>query len=294
VFLFLPRKRLRGSGVTGGLKSIKRNPGVGRFKKIIRTGETTRCGRAEWKSRLSHYLLTIHYWIRYTRLRIPIAESFPATYARAPYVRAYCINKQTRKHTRRPALARPSVIRTCTYTSPRNKPDAGGKGGPCRRVCLENKNASFETCILNSPRRPPSPLPLLPLSIPRALLHLSPFVTSPAARRILPSPSRVFLPTRSRGVSCSCGFFRPPFYVRLRDISAPTRSRQEGQGGTAGLHHRHGRTWNGIRVYCLSLLFLLSHRRERLHANWEPRLNKGTSGFRWSPVNEDYYSISPV
>lgn len=24
-------------------------------------------GRVKWKSRLSHYLLTIHYWIRYTR-----------------------------------------------------------------------------------------------------------------------------------------------------------------------------------------------------------------------------------
>jgi len=33
-------------------------------------------GKVKWKSRLSHYLLTIHYWIRYTRFRIPIAESF--------------------------------------------------------------------------------------------------------------------------------------------------------------------------------------------------------------------------
>lgn len=64
----------------------------------------------------------------------------------------YCINKQTRKHT---AAYRPApVIRMCTYTSPRNKPDAEGKGGSCRYVCLENKNASFETCILNSPDSP--------------------------------------------------------------------------------------------------------------------------------------------
>lgn len=33
-------------------------------------------GKVKWKSRLSHYLLTIHYWIRYTRFRIPIAKSF--------------------------------------------------------------------------------------------------------------------------------------------------------------------------------------------------------------------------
>jgi len=64
----------------------------------------------------------------------------------------YCINKQTRKHT---AAYRPApVIRMCTYTNPRNKPDAEGKGGSCRCVCLENKNASFETCILNSPDSP--------------------------------------------------------------------------------------------------------------------------------------------
>lgn len=62
----------------------------GCFKKIIRTGETTH-GKAKWKSRLSHYLLTIHYWIRYTRFRIPIAEKFSAP--RAMSVRIVSTNK---------------------------------------------------------------------------------------------------------------------------------------------------------------------------------------------------------
>jgi len=106
VFLFSPRKRLRGSGVTGGLKSIKRNPDVGRFKKIIRTGETTRCGRAEWKSRLSHYLLTIHYWIRYSRLRIPIAESSPRR-SRAVRARIVSTNKPANTHGRAATCTRP-------------------------------------------------------------------------------------------------------------------------------------------------------------------------------------------
>lgn len=86
----------------------------------------------------------------------------------------YCINKQTRKHTAayRPAL----VIRMCTYTNPRNKPDAEGKGGSCRCVYLENKNASFETCILNSPDSPllASVTPIHPMYIP----HPPPVVTA--------------------------------------------------------------------------------------------------------------------
>lgn len=108
-------------------------------------------GKVKWKSRLLHYLLTIHYWIRYTRFRIPIAESFlrRATVS----IRIVSTNKHANiRPAQRPAL----VIRMCTYTNPRNKPDAEGKSGPCWYVCLENKNASFETCILNSTRFPSS------------------------------------------------------------------------------------------------------------------------------------------
>lgn len=126
----------------------------------------------------------------------------------------YCINKQTRKHTAAPNRPAP-VIRMCTYTSPRNKPDAEGKGGSCRCVCLENKNASFETCILtptplfslalplSAPRAPSSPPPPPPQFTPPSL----PRCATGNARS--PAFSRIFLPAFE--TSPARGFFFFPF-----------------------------------------------------------------------------------
>lgn len=131
------------------------------------------------------------------------SEKFPTPRNR---VYTYCINKQTRKHT---AAQRPApVIRMCTYTSPRNKPDAEGKSGPCWCVCLENKNASFETCILNSP---PTSLFSLPQSPYPSHVH----PRSPLRRyRVLPLAIHVrlrvvlaYFSSRIRNVPCLC-FFR--------------------------------------------------------------------------------------
>lgn len=114
----------------------------------------------------------------------------------------YCINKQTRVRAhvrpRRASRALAPVIRTCTYTSPRNKPrrrrervDARTRRG-C--VCLENKNASFETCIPNSY---PPPLALHLLAVPLYPCRVQPpsraYLTIPA----LPRPAIGHLPPRS-------------------------------------------------------------------------------------------------
>lgn len=109
----------------------------------------------------------------------------------------YCINKQTRKHT---AAYRPApVIRMCTYTSPRNKPDAEGKGGSCLCVCLENKNASFETCILNSPDSPllAGVAPIRPMYTP---VHPRRYRVVPLATHVRPPScgSRVFFFSHSK------------------------------------------------------------------------------------------------
>jgi len=119
----------------------------------------------------------------------------------------YCINKQTRKHT---VAYRPApVIRMCTYTNPRNKPDAEGKGRSCRCVCLENKNASFETCILNSPDSPllASVTPIHPMCTPHPPL---PRCATGNARSAFVWFSRIFLPAFE--TSSACGFF-VSFYI---------------------------------------------------------------------------------
>jgi len=63
----------------------------GVLKRLFEREKQLTHGKAKWKSRLSHYLLTIHYWIRYTRFRIPIAEKFPAP--RTVSVRIVSTNK---------------------------------------------------------------------------------------------------------------------------------------------------------------------------------------------------------
>lgn len=102
----------------------------------------------------------------------------------------------------------------CTYTSPRNKPDAEGKGGSCRCVCLENKNASFETCILNSPDSPlhASVAPIRPTCTPvhppvvTALCHWQ--RTFARLRAVL-----AYFSSRIRNVPCLWFFFR--FFLYL-------------------------------------------------------------------------------
>lgn len=48
------------------------------LKKLYGKQRETTSGKSEMEKSLSpHYLLTIHYWTRYTRFRIPIAKSFP-------------------------------------------------------------------------------------------------------------------------------------------------------------------------------------------------------------------------
>lgn len=127
----------------------------------------------------------------------------------------YCINKQTRKHT---AAYRPApVIRMCTYTSPRNKPDAEGNGGSCRCVCLENKNASFETCILNSPDSPllASVAPIHPMCTP-----IHPVVTALCHWQRTFARLRVVLAYFSSRIrNAACGFF-VSFYIWFRNILA--------------------------------------------------------------------------
>lgn len=125
------------------------------------------------------------------------SNSRKVSYA-AHRVCTYCINKQTRKHT---AVYRPTpVIRMCTYTSPRNKPDAEGKGGSCRCVCLENKNASFETCILNSPDSP--------LLASLAAIRPTCTLVSPRRYRVVP------LATHVRPPSCGSRVFFFPHSKR--------------------------------------------------------------------------------
>lgn len=142
-------------------------------------------------------------------------------------VYTYCINKQTRKHTaaQLPAL----VIRMCTYTSPRNKPDAEGKSGLCWYVCLENKNASFETCILNSPDSPlfATAVPIHPMCTPP--LCLSVVTASCHWQSTFASMwfSRIFLPAFE--TSPACGFF-VSFYVYLVPqyfSNSPNNAREE-------------------------------------------------------------------
>ena len=109
------------------------------------------------KSLSPHYLLTIHYWTRYTRFRIPIAKSFPRriciplllslspsplTVYRLPYSTA---NKQTARttatdtdlHSRSPIRIR-ALIRILEI----NRSPKGTARVRSSRVCLENKNAS--------------------------------------------------------------------------------------------------------------------------------------------------------
>lgn len=106
------------------------------------------------KSLSPHYLLTIHYWTRYTRFRIPIAKSFPRpgiyTSPSTPYRLPYPILSQTNKrpvHGHDTDLHSRSSIRIrALIRILRNKPVAEGNGRRAflrsSRVCLENKNAS--------------------------------------------------------------------------------------------------------------------------------------------------------
>lgn len=60
------------------------------------------------KSLSPHYLLTIHYWTRYTRFRIPIAKSFPRR-----YIHPSCRTLFHRKQTNGPYTAtKPTFTRT--------------------------------------------------------------------------------------------------------------------------------------------------------------------------------------
>lgn len=180
--------------------------------------------------------MTIHYWIRYTRFRIPIAESFRAPRPRPrPRALAYAVSLRivsTNKHanTHGPRVERPArvrsrpVIRTCTYTSPRNKPDTEGKGGSRRCVCLENKNASCVRNLYTQLTRD-SPLLAATVALYPPLVHSRPLPRLPLPCPATGNPrslasvrrSRIFLPAFE--TSPACGFFVSS-YIWYRNILA--------------------------------------------------------------------------
>lgn len=126
------------------------------LKKLYGKQRETTSGKSEMEKSLSpHYLLTIHYWTRYTRFRIPIAKSFPRRICilhpfssfslslppyRLPSTLFY--RKQTNGpyhgHGYRPSLALANSY-TRTYTNPRNKPVAEGNGACTLLPCLFRK-----------------------------------------------------------------------------------------------------------------------------------------------------------
>lgn len=75
LFLFSSQNILFLQSVTWRTK-VHRMQSQSSVLKRLYEREKRLAGKVKWKSRLSHYLLTIHYWIRYTRFWIPIAKSF--------------------------------------------------------------------------------------------------------------------------------------------------------------------------------------------------------------------------
>lgn len=205
-----PRSEPTSTSMSPGRKSIKRNPD-GRlkrrkkWKKLYGNKGNKLAGKVKWKSRFPYYLLTIHYWTRYTRFRIPIAKKFSTPYT----LPAPILSQTNRQPAVRPRydLTLPSqrAIRTRTYTNSRNKP-ACQREGPLRsRVCLENKNASSKLVYparnvptACSPPSFPSPFPSLsPLTNHRRIqgaFRRSQYVPAYFSFRIrkVPQPDAVF------------------------------------------------------------------------------------------------------
>lgn len=147
------------------------------LKKLYGKQRETTSGKSEMEKSLSpHYLLTIHYWTRYTRFRIPIAKSFPRRcihpsspllplpFYRLPYPILSQTNKRpvhghdTDLHSRSPIRIRALIRILEINRSPKGTAAARVRSS---RVCLENKNASSK---LVYPMPPPlfSPHPFHP------------------------------------------------------------------------------------------------------------------------------------
>lgn len=227
---------------------------------------------------------------------------FPAP--RIVSVRIVSTNKHACAHTygrvERPALA--PVIRTCTYTSPRNKPRRRRERVDARThrgcVCLENKNASFETCIPNSTRHPSL---LLLLAAASALYPCRVYHRACNRPRVAVSRRRsttlaavplllAYFSSRIRNVPSApspsytaCGFFRLLLHLVPRNFSNSSSMTPRENGWCARAYVQHidnaGCTFlyidTVVSIYALSFYSAAAVFQERSRINrsyvWEQR-----------------------